>query len=134
MSLDSIPDIVEDIKSGKPVILVDDEDRENEGDLIIAADYITPQLVNFMATEARGLICLALTNDQGRQNLDYVHGMPGDLGEDAMLAQHLGHDHLGEKNFVDLVQNLPPHLELQFLRFLEFNRDNQALPAHFLDE
>ena len=64
MSLNSIPEIVEDIKSGKPVILVDDEDRENEGDLIIAADYITPQLVNFMATEARGLICLSLTNDQ----------------------------------------------------------------------
>jgi 3,4-dihydroxy 2-butanone 4-phosphate synthase/GTP cyclohydrolase II len=64
MSLNSIPDIIEDIKSGKPVILVDDEDRENEGDLIIAADYITPQLVNFMAVEARGLICLSLTNEQ----------------------------------------------------------------------
>lgn len=64
MSLNSIPEIIEDIKSGKPVILVDDEDRENEGDLIIAADYITPQLVNFMAVEARGLICLSLTNEQ----------------------------------------------------------------------
>lgn len=64
MSLNSIPEIIEDIKSGKPVILVDDEDRENEGDLIIAADYITPQLVNFMAMEARGLICLALTSEQ----------------------------------------------------------------------
>jgi 3,4-dihydroxy 2-butanone 4-phosphate synthase / GTP cyclohydrolase II len=63
-NLDSIPDIIEDIKAGKPVILVDDEDRENEGDLIIAADYITPQMVNFMATEARGLICLSLTSEQ----------------------------------------------------------------------
>jgi 3,4-dihydroxy 2-butanone 4-phosphate synthase/GTP cyclohydrolase II len=64
MSLDSISAIIEDIKAGKPVILVDDEDRENEGDLIIAADYITPQLVNFMAVEARGLICLSLTQEQ----------------------------------------------------------------------
>lgn len=64
MSLDGISDIIEDIKAGKPVILVDDEDRENEGDLIIAADYITPQMVNFMAVEARGLICLSLTSEQ----------------------------------------------------------------------
>jgi 3,4-dihydroxy 2-butanone 4-phosphate synthase/GTP cyclohydrolase II len=64
MNLDSVPALIEDIKAGKPVILVDDEDRENEGDLIIAADYITPQLVNFMATEARGLICLSLTQEQ----------------------------------------------------------------------
>lgn len=64
MSLNSIPEIIEDVKSGKPVILVDDEDRENEGDLIVAADYITPQLVNFMAVEARGLICLTLTSQQ----------------------------------------------------------------------
>lgn len=63
-NLDTIADIIEDIKAGKPVILVDDEDRENEGDLIIAADYITPQMVNFMATEARGLICLSLTGEQ----------------------------------------------------------------------
>lgn len=62
--LNSVPDLIEDIKLGKPVILVDDEDRENEGDLIIAADYITPQMVNFMATEARGLICLSLTAGQ----------------------------------------------------------------------
>lgn len=64
MSLDSVPELIEDIKAGKPVILVDDEDRENEGDLIVAADYITPQLVNFMAVEARGLICLCMPSEQ----------------------------------------------------------------------
>ena len=64
MSLDSIADIIDDVKSGKPVILVDDEDRENEGDLIVAADYVTPQAINFMAMEARGLICLCLTSEQ----------------------------------------------------------------------
>ena len=64
MNLNPIPELIEDIKSGKAVILVDDEDRENEGDLIVAADYITPQLINFMAVEARGLICLSLTGEQ----------------------------------------------------------------------
>lgn len=60
----SIPELIEDIKNGKMVILVDDEDRENEGDLIFAADCVTPEKVNFMAKEARGLICLSLTQDK----------------------------------------------------------------------
>lgn len=64
MELNSVADLIEDIRNGKMVILVDDEDRENEGDLIIASDYITPQIVNFMAREARGLICLAMTSEQ----------------------------------------------------------------------
>ncbi len=59
-SLSSIQEIIEDIKTGKPVILVDDEDRENEGDLIIAAEKATPENINFMAKEGRGLICLPL--------------------------------------------------------------------------
>ncbi|MEQ1654797.1 MAG: bifunctional 3,4-dihydroxy-2-butanone-4-phosphate synthase/GTP cyclohydrolase II, partial [Nitrospira sp.] len=57
----SIEDAIKDIKKGKFIILVDDEDRENEGDLVIAAEHVTPQAVNFMAKHARGLICLALT-------------------------------------------------------------------------
>jgi len=61
MALNKIEDIIEDIRLGKMVILMDDEDRENEGDLIIAADKITPQGINFMATHGRGLICLTLT-------------------------------------------------------------------------
>jgi len=56
-----IEDAIRDIKQGKFVVLVDDEDRENEGDLVIAAEHITPQAINFMAQHARGLICLALT-------------------------------------------------------------------------
>lgn len=67
MALDSITDIIEDFRQGKIVILMDDEDRENEGDLVIAADRITPEAVNFMATHARGLICLTLTQDRCRQ-------------------------------------------------------------------
>jgi 3,4-dihydroxy 2-butanone 4-phosphate synthase/GTP cyclohydrolase II len=57
----SIEDAIRDIKKGKFIILVDDEDRENEGDLVMAAQHVTPQAVNFMARHARGLICLALT-------------------------------------------------------------------------
>jgi 3,4-dihydroxy 2-butanone 4-phosphate synthase / GTP cyclohydrolase II len=61
---DEIEDAIRDIKKGKFVILVDDEDRENEGDLVIAAEKVTPQAINFMARHARGLICLALTPER----------------------------------------------------------------------
>ena len=54
-------DIINEIAAGKPVILVDDENRENEGDLVIAAEYATPEVINFMITHCRGLVCLALT-------------------------------------------------------------------------
>ena len=60
----SIEDAIRDIKKGKFVILVDDEDRENEGDLVIAAEKVTPPSINFMAKYARGLICLALTPER----------------------------------------------------------------------
>jgi len=63
MAFDRIEDIIEDYRQGKMVLLVDDEDRENEGDLLLAADRCTPQAISFMANEARGLICLTLTDD-----------------------------------------------------------------------
>ena len=62
--MNTIPEIIEDIRNGKMVILVDDEDRENEGDLICAADFITSEHINFMVTAARGLVCLCLTPEQ----------------------------------------------------------------------
>jgi 3,4-dihydroxy 2-butanone 4-phosphate synthase/GTP cyclohydrolase II len=62
--MNTIPELIEDIRNGKMVILIDDEDRENEGDLVVAAEFITAETVNFMATEARGLICLSLANEQ----------------------------------------------------------------------
>ncbi len=61
MAISSAKEIIEEIRQGKMVILMDDEDRENEGDLIIAAEKITPEMINFMATHGRGLICLTLT-------------------------------------------------------------------------
>jgi 3,4-dihydroxy 2-butanone 4-phosphate synthase/GTP cyclohydrolase II len=59
--LDKIEDAVDDIRAGRVVIVVDDEDRENEGDLVCAAEKITPDIINFMAREGRGLICMPLT-------------------------------------------------------------------------
>lgn len=67
MNLNSIADIIEDIRQGKMVILMDDEDRENEGDLIMAAEKVRPEDINFMARNARGLICLTLTEARCRQ-------------------------------------------------------------------
>ncbi len=60
----SVPEAVEEIRSGRILVVVDDEDRENEGDLTIAAEKVTPEIINFMATHGRGLICLALTPDR----------------------------------------------------------------------
>ncbi len=62
--MNTIPEIIEDIRQGKMVILIDDEDRENEGDLILAAEFATAEKINFMIREARGLVCLSLTNEQ----------------------------------------------------------------------
>lgn len=64
MALANIADIVDDIRHGKMVILMDDEDRENEGDLIIAAEAVTPEVINFYSSEACGLICLTITQEQ----------------------------------------------------------------------
>jgi 3,4-dihydroxy 2-butanone 4-phosphate synthase/GTP cyclohydrolase II len=62
-----IEDALDDMKAGKMIILVDDEDRENEGDLTIAADHVTPEIVNFMALHGRGLICLTITEERARR-------------------------------------------------------------------
>ncbi|ROL60247.1 bifunctional 3,4-dihydroxy-2-butanone-4-phosphate synthase/GTP cyclohydrolase II [Bacteroidetes/Chlorobi group bacterium MS-B_bin-24] len=92
--MDSIEEALKDLASGKMVIVVDDEDRENEGDLIAASELCTPETINFMATYARGLICVAITEDRAKEldldimvrestglhgtrftiSVDYIHG------------------------------------------------------------
>jgi len=67
MKLNSIEEIIKDIRDGKMVVIMDDEDRENEGDLIMAASKVRPEDINFMATHGRGLICLTLTRERCRQ-------------------------------------------------------------------
>jgi 3,4-dihydroxy 2-butanone 4-phosphate synthase/GTP cyclohydrolase II len=64
MPFDRVEDAIQDIREGKMVIVADDEDRENEGDLVCAASTVTPEIINFMATEGRGLICLTLTPER----------------------------------------------------------------------
>jgi len=67
MEFNMIEEILEDFKKGKMVVVLDDKERENEGDLIIPAFYVTPQVINFMAKYARGLICVAITLERARQ-------------------------------------------------------------------
>ncbi|HEY6838202.1 MAG TPA: 3,4-dihydroxy-2-butanone-4-phosphate synthase, partial [Geobacteraceae bacterium] len=67
MPVAKIEDAIEDIRQGKMVILVDDEDRENEGDLTMASEMVTPEAINFMAKYGRGLICLTLTEERCAQ-------------------------------------------------------------------
>jgi 3,4-dihydroxy 2-butanone 4-phosphate synthase / GTP cyclohydrolase II len=66
-SISSVEEIVTELKAGRMVILVDEEDRENEGDLVLAADFVTPEAINFMARFGRGLICLTLTEERCEQ-------------------------------------------------------------------
>jgi hypothetical protein len=74
--LDRIEDAIDDIRNGKMIIVVDDEDRENEGDFIIAAQHATPEVINFMSKEGRGLICAALTEERCKDILQNWEG-PG---------------------------------------------------------
>ena len=67
MQLNSIEELIEDIRQGKMVILMDDEDRENEGDLVMAAEHVTPEAINFMARYACGLICMPMSKERCEQ-------------------------------------------------------------------
>src|ERR1700687_4454640 len=60
-------ELIDELRRGRMIILADAEDRENEGDLLLAADFVTPETINFMATHARGLVCLTLTEERCRQ-------------------------------------------------------------------
>jgi 3,4-dihydroxy 2-butanone 4-phosphate synthase/GTP cyclohydrolase II len=96
--LASIPDVLEALKRGQMVVVVDDEDRENEGDLILPADHVTPEAINFMATHGRGLICLAITGERARaldlapmveKNTD-AHGTAFTVSIDAAVGTSTG--------------------------------------------
>src|SRR6478609_2133339 len=64
MTFGTIEQAIDDLRNGKIIVVADDQDRENEGDLVCAAELVTPEMVNFMATHGRGLICLALTSER----------------------------------------------------------------------
>lgn len=87
IQLDSISEAISDIKAGKVVIVVDDENRENEGDFVAAAEKVTPEMVNFMATYGRGLICCPLTEKRCKKlNLDMMVGNNTDPMETAFTV------------------------------------------------
>ncbi len=67
VSLAPTQHLIDELRHGRMIVLADAEDRENEGDLVLAADFVTPEAINFMATHARGLICLTLTEERCRQ-------------------------------------------------------------------
>ena len=67
MNFAPVPELLEEIRQGRMVVIVDDEDRENEGDLIMAAELVKPSDINFMVTHARGLVCLSLTRERCAQ-------------------------------------------------------------------
>ena len=67
IKLDTIEEAIEEVRKGNFIIVVDDEDRENEGDLIIAAECITPEKINFLETHARGLICAPITKERAEE-------------------------------------------------------------------
>ncbi len=82
IKLNTIAEAIEDLRNGKLIIVVDDEDRENEGDFIAAAEKITPELVNFMVTEGRGLICVPLTEERCEElDLEMMVGINTSLHE-----------------------------------------------------
>ena len=67
MPLATIEEALGEIRAGRMIILVDDEDRENEGDLMIAADHISPEAINFMTRYGRGLVCLSISEERAKQ-------------------------------------------------------------------
>jgi len=73
MTIHSTQEIIDDIRAGKMVVLVDAEDRENEGDIVMAADFVTPEAINFMATHARGLICMPVTEAHAARRIIAPH-------------------------------------------------------------
>src|SRR6202163_4635399 len=77
IQFDTIDDVVNDIRTGRIVIVTDDADRENEGDLVMAAEKVTPDAVNFMTKHGRGLICVPISNERAEQ-----------LGLQRMVAQN----------------------------------------------
>ena len=81
-ALVSVEQAIDDFKAGRPLIIIDDEDRENEGDLVVAAEFITPEIINLMAKEARGLLCVPMTHQRLRE-MD-LYPMVADGGESAL--------------------------------------------------
>ena len=84
-----VPGALEEIKAGRMIVVVDDEDRENEGDLTLAAEFVTPEVINFMAKHGRGLICLTLTEERA----DYLRLLPMTQENTSRFGTRLHREH-----------------------------------------
>ena len=84
-----VPDAIEEIRAGRMIVVVDDEDRENEGDLTLAAEKVTPEAINFMAKYGRGLVCLAMTEER----LEHLQHRPHDVGEHVAVRHRILRSH-----------------------------------------
>ena len=92
MKFHTVEEALEDLKAGKIIIVVDDEDRENEGDVVVLADYATPENINFMAKYARGLICTPIT--QALANELHLHAMVSNNTDNHQTAFTVSIDHI----------------------------------------
>ena len=119
----SVETAVEEIKKGKLVLVVDDEDRENEGDLVMAAEKATPEAVNFMATHGKGLICVPLTQQRTRElNLEQMSSENSDSHETAFT---ISVDSVNTTTGISATPSTPPMTR----RTLSFCRPLPMLPA-----
>lgn len=127
IKLDSIEEAIEEIKNGKVIIVVDDEDRENEGDFVCAAECVTPEIINFMATHARGLICAPLSEDRCDE-----------LGLEMMVGKNTALQETPFTVSVDLIGHgcttgISAHDRFKTIKALadpELNPDELARPGH----
>ena len=88
--LDSVEAAIEDIRNGKVVIIVDDENRENEGDFVGAAEMVTPEMINFMAKEGRGLICVPLSEKRCKEiKLDWIESYESILSSEIEIVKNM---------------------------------------------
>ena len=97
MSFASIPELLDELRAGRMVVIVDDEDRENEGDLIMAAELVKPSDINFMVTHARGLVCLSLTRERCAQ-----------LGLNPMVRDNTSPHHTNFTVSIEAAEASPP--------------------------
>ena len=137
-----IEDAIADIRAGKMVVVCDDEDRENEGDLTIAAEFATPAAINFMAREGRGLICLALTPERCDElGLDLMAAKNESAFETAFTVTVEAREgvttgisaadlHHGERDAVDRDRALLDHVAQQLGRRRDGHHAGEAVVAH----
>ncbi|MCK5343725.1 MAG: 3,4-dihydroxy-2-butanone-4-phosphate synthase, partial [Candidatus Heimdallarchaeota archaeon] len=126
MQFNTIPEIVDDLKLGKMVVILDDANRENEGDLVMAAEFVTPETINFMAKFGRGLICVAMEKD--RLEALNIHPMVGNNQTSLGTAFTVSVD--AKKNITTGISAHDRAKTIELLVDLKTNPDDLVRPGH----